>query len=145
MACVGCPLVLVGTLTPPLGKVPEVYVVPLIVILVALVGNALMRMLVIVPLAGSVAPKVAAGTVTLVVPPGFVWLAALNVLGVAVCSIPKLTPVIFTVATLIAVTPFTVPSPAAAVPSPVFTHPEGREVAGAGKPIVPAVVLNNTV
>ena len=67
--------------------------VPLIVIEVALVGNALMRMLAIVPPPGSVAPKVAAGIVTLVVLPGLTCEAALNVEGVGVCSIPKFTPV----------------------------------------------------
>ena len=115
---------------------------PFIVIEVALVGNALMRMLVMVPLLGSVAPKVAAGTVTLVVPPGLTCDAAVSTDGTGGCSIPKFTPVkVPPLKTNVLVIPFTVPSPAVVVPSPVLTHPAGKATAGAGEPIVPVVVL----
>ena len=146
MACVGCPVALEGTITPPPGNVPDVYEVPFIVIVVALVGKELIRMLVIVPLLGSVAPKVAAGTGTLVVPPGLVWLAADNVEGVAVCSIPKFTLLMLALVTLnVLVMLLGVPSPAAAVPSPVVTQPAGSKTAGGAAPTVPAVVLSLTV
>ena len=61
----------VGIDTPAPGNVPDVYDVPLIVSVVVLVGKALMRMPVMVPPDGSVAPNVAAATLTAVDPPGF--------------------------------------------------------------------------
>ena len=57
--------------------------------LVALVGNAVILIETIVPLLGSVPPKVVAGIATLVVPPGLNWLLAVVVFAVGRCSIPK--------------------------------------------------------
>jgi hypothetical protein len=89
---------------------------------------------------------VPAGTVTLVVPPGFTCDAAVIIEGVGACSIPKFTLAIFAVVTVkVLVMPLTVPSPAAAVPSPVFTQPEGSVTAGAAAPTVPAFVEIRTV
>ena len=54
MVCDGWPLVEAGMITPPPGKVAEVYIIPLMVTEVALVGKALILMAETIPGEGSV-------------------------------------------------------------------------------------------
>ena len=65
----------VGIDTPAPGNVPDVYDVPLIVSVFVLVGKALMRMPVMVPPDGSVAPNVAGAATLTAVDPARVYLA----------------------------------------------------------------------
>ena len=94
---------------------------------------------------GSVAVSV--GTVTCAVPAGFSCDADATLFAVGVRSTPKFALATDEVTTATARLPLTVPSLPAPVPmfSPVLTHPDGRDAAGAAAPTVPCVVLSTTV
>ena len=116
------------------------------VILVALVGNAVILIPVTIPGVGSLLTKifvnVDAGTVTLISPVGFTAVVAPEP-AVGKASIAKFTLTMLVVAILTEVLPLAVPSSADVKPSAVFTAPI-RALTGA-TPITVAPLLITTL
>ena len=144
---VGLPELLVFMLTPCEGKVPLVYWVPLMVMLVALVGNEVILMESILPFDESTGANKEGETVILVVPPGFAWPDAVAATAKGLCSMPKLALPWLLVVKVTGSSPFVFPSFPAPAPrfSPVFTQVLGKLVAGAALLTVPWLVVTCTV
>ena len=111
--------------------------------LVAFVGKEVILIESILPFDESIGANKVELTVTCVVQPGLGWLDAVAATAKGLCSIPKLALFWLAFETVTESRPLAVPSLPAPAPrfSPVFTHVEGSEVAGAALLTVPWLVV----